>query len=963
MYVHANDHSLSPNEAWLFVCSSAPCPVVTSVQSPMPASATNPRNHRAHPPKRSGLMDDINYLLAAVFTYPCSAQHLEDEPPEIRPTSLGRQSDQLFLLLCHAHCVFAGRGYTAGIFTRRSPRVRESRVMKIAYKIHYSDRQFPALVKQGKDFTTSSNITDILNAVVCTRSSSKWSKCETYLKVDVKMHASTDDWHTAVLEHKFHCKVLDEYSRLKRFFIAPGGDISSASLPGGPLVVRFAPSPTGLLHVGGARTALLNFAFLKEHQRHLGSPSGSSDVCRAAGGGRSRLILRIEDTDEARSNIDTERALIEDLKWLGVSWDEGPDVGGPRGPYRQSERLKIYWQHGQELLRQGLLYRCFCSKARLLQLRQQCVQQGLPPRYDGQCRSLDPTKAEQLAAEGKTFALRFKIPTEPDEIRFTDILRGTLSFSLKRTLGDFVCFRPTLSEGTGGPRSEVPLEGGLLGVPVYNFCAAVDDWLMGVTAVVRGEEHIPNTIAQMLVGRALGAPLPRICHLPVMIAKEGGKISKRAQSGSAGTVACGSSTDRKTSRSGGSSSTSVNDYTVRGLRMRGFHHEAVAEYLRGHHIGELNQKGCAERAELSLFAVFVLTLGRDASVLLAVLERPPKPLLSLLGRSAFCFDEEHLRFAHRRKLLQLVACPNAEPLVGFFLKVVAQAPGVCKDATHFCQNPAAAPTATRGDYVEALSASLHVTEPSLFAFLSLAARRLLLQHTTPSAVLREFSLSLSTRLPMQVLGASGAAAGATRFSCPSIWQHSESGEERQFRAVAAAVVESGDLFVALSRAAEGTQEAEKQRGAATSKGQDEIRKGFPEGEVLQRFENWKDHLSRKLNLDKAGIMKCIRRALTGQETGLPLLQLLELLRAAEAAGLSPFGSRHAFSSLVAPQTKQVEASTDGDMHIVVAREVDVRRSIQEYKARADLRTTQADLSAYSLNCTQRFKMPPLLPSA
>ncbi|OEH77364.1 putative glutamyl-tRNA synthetase [Cyclospora cayetanensis] len=675
------------------------------------------------------------------------------------------------------------------------------------------------------------------------------------------------------------------------FFVSrqEGGDISSASLPGGPLVVRFAPSPTGLLHVGGARTALLNFAFLKEHQRHLGSPSGSSDVCRAAGGGRSRLILRIEDTDEARSNIDTERALIEDLKWLGVSWDEGPDVGGPRGPYRQSERLKIYWQHGQELLRQGLLYRCFCSKARLLQLRQQCVQQGLPPRYDGQCRSLDPTKAEQLAAEGKTFALRFKIPTEPDEIRFTDILRGTLSFSLKRTLGDFVCFRPadqgppkglsgspcpllhsreTLSEGTGGPRSEVPLEGGLLGVPVYNFCAAVDDWLMGVTAVVRGEEHIPNTIAQMLVGRALGAPLPRICHLPVMIAKEGGKISKRAQSGM---------------------------HLYFWLCLKG-----VREFARS--------REPRSNYWMHPFCRAPVLRSRQQSSDLTESVKPEIVNWSL-HRLIFVFST--------LRMPQLVACPNAEPLVGFFLKVVAQAPGVCKDATHFCQNPAAAPTATRGDYVEALSASLHVTEPSLFAFLSLAARRLLLQHTTPSAVLREFSLSLSTRLPMQVLGASGAAAGATRFSCPSIWQHSESGEERQFRAVAAAVVESGDLFVALSRAAEGTQEAEKQRGAATSKGQDEIRKGFPEGEVLQRFENWKDHLSRKLNLDKAGIMKCIRRALTGQETGLPLLQLLELLRAAEAAGLSPFGSRHAFSSLVAPQTKQVEASTGSTRGITI----------------------------------------------
>ncbi|KAL8451947.1 hypothetical protein Emed_001682 [Eimeria media] len=267
--------------------------------------------------------------------------------------------------------------------------------------------------------------------------------------------------------------------------------------------------------------------------------------------------------------------------WLGIKWDEGPDIGGPSGFYRQSERLSIYRHHGRALLERNVLYKCFCTKERLARLRQERTQQGLPPR----------------------------IPSAPDTISFRDGLRGLVTFSLQQTLGDFVCFRPANQEltqsaactekpqaGAGGSYSssfaiESREDDKAFGTPVYNFCAAVDDWLMGVTAVVRGEEHIPNTIAQILLARALRAPILRFCHLPVMLAKEGGKISKRKQiSHHALETTSLSFRDRQSlfcdtssATTAGSkvaagevaSSSTLTDYTIQGLRRRGYHPEAV----------------------------------------------------------------------------------------------------------------------------------------------------------------------------------------------------------------------------------------------------------------------------------------------------------------------------------------------------------------------------------------------------
>ncbi|KAL8449174.1 hypothetical protein Emag_003694 [Eimeria magna] len=352
---------------------------------------------------------------------------------------------------------------------------------------------------------------------------------------------------------------------------ADGGFASPA---GAPLVLRFAPSPTGSLHVGGARTALVNFTLLQEHLSHA---RASEDLS-------GRLILRIEDTDEARNNVDSEKSLIEDLGWLGIKWDEGPDIGGPSGFYRQSDRLSIYRHHGRDLLKRNVLYRCFCTKERLARLRQERTQQGLPPRYDGKCRSLIPAEAERLAAEGRPFALRFRPANQ-------EVNQGAAGVEPQ-------------ARASGSDSSAAAIIGReddtAFGTPVYNFCAAVDDWLMGVTAVVRGEEHIPNTVAQILLAHALEAPIPRFCHLPVMLAKGGGKISKRKQISHRALEATSlSSEDRqplscdtssattvglKADAGEAASSSTLTDYTIRGLRMRGYHPEAVVTCLKGHHL-------------------------------------------------------------------------------------------------------------------------------------------------------------------------------------------------------------------------------------------------------------------------------------------------------------------------------------------------------------------------------------------
>jgi glutamyl-tRNA synthetase len=243
---------------------------------------------------------------------------------------------------------------------------------------------------------------------------------------------------------------------------------------------RFAPSPTGLLHVGGARTALFNWLFAR--------------------GSYGSFILRIEDTDRARSKRAYEESLIEDLKWLGLFWDEGPDAGGPNGPYRQSERGAVYLDHARRLVGEGLAYRCYCTVKRLDELKRKQTEAGMPPRYDGRCRDL------KEPPEGINPVIRFKVPDST--VEFIDLVRGPMSFEAGKAVGDFIII-------------------GSDEAPSYNFSVVVDDGLMGITHVIRGEDHLPNTPRQVLLFKALGLELPEYMHLPLVLAGDRTPLSKR----------------------------------------------------------------------------------------------------------------------------------------------------------------------------------------------------------------------------------------------------------------------------------------------------------------------------------------------------------------------------------------------------------------------------------------------------
>ncbi|MFZ3071984.1 MAG: glutamate--tRNA ligase, partial [Thermodesulfobacteriota bacterium] len=248
-----------------------------------------------------------------------------------------------------------------------------------------------------------------------------------------------------------------------------------------PVRTRFAPSPTGLLHVGGARTALFNRLFAKNE------------------GGV--FILRIEDTDTSRSSKKYEEALMQDLSWLGLEWDEGPDKGGPFGPYRQSERLDIHLDYSRKLLNEGKAYLCYCSKERLEELKASRLKKGLPPRYDKRCRNGRP---EGVPA-GAGAAIRFK--ASGDKIEFEDMVHGRLSFE-GAGMGDFIII-------------------GSDNVAAYNFAAAIDDSLMRITHVIRGDDHLSNTPRQIMILNALGFAPPSYGHIPLVLSKDKTPLSKR----------------------------------------------------------------------------------------------------------------------------------------------------------------------------------------------------------------------------------------------------------------------------------------------------------------------------------------------------------------------------------------------------------------------------------------------------
>ena len=273
--------------------------------------------------------------------------------------------------------------------------------------------------------------------------------------------------------------------------------------------VRFAPSPTGYLHIGGARTALFNWLF-----------------ARKQGG---KLILRIEDTDVARLKEDSVSQIITSLKWLGIDWDEGPEKGGPCGPYYQSERLEIYQRYAKELIDAGKAYYCFCTGEDLEKEREKQRLAKQPFRYGRTCRELSAAEVEKRLAAGAKPSVRLKIPAT-GSITVDDLIHGSVTFNMDQ-FDDFVIMKSN-------------------GIPTYNFAVCIDDHLMGMTHVLRAEEHLPNTPKQMLVYEALGWQPPRFGHMSMILAPDRSKLSKRH------------------------GATSVEEF-----RSQGYTHQAIVNYL------------------------------------------------------------------------------------------------------------------------------------------------------------------------------------------------------------------------------------------------------------------------------------------------------------------------------------------------------------------------------------------------
>ena len=318
--------------------------------------------------------------------------------------------------------------------------------------------------------------------------------------------------------------------------------------------VRFAPSPTGHLHVGNARTALFNWLLARGH------------------GGT--FILRIEDTDAERSTRESESGIIDDLRWLGLEWDEGPDIQGPRGPYRQSERLHLYASYAKELVAHDHAYYCFCSATRLEAERQAALAAGRPPRYSGRCRALSPEEAAGRVESGASAVVRFKVP-ESGEVAFRDLVRGEVRFNVE-VIGDPVLVR---SDGR----------------PAYNFAVVIDDALMEVTHVLRGEDHISNTPRQLLLYKALGFKPPQFAHLALVMGPDHTPLSKR--------------------------------------------HGATS-------VAEFREKGYLPEALVNYLALIGWSPGENEE-LLPVAELARRFSLEAVGHSAGVFDEEKLAWVNR----------------------------------------------------------------------------------------------------------------------------------------------------------------------------------------------------------------------------------------------------------------------------------------------------------------------------
>ena len=340
--------------------------------------------------------------------------------------------------------------------------------------------------------------------------------------------------------------------------------------------VRFAPSPTGHLHVGNARTALFNWLLAR--------------------GSTGTFILRIEDTDAERSTRESEAAILRDLHWLGLDWDEGPESGGVHGPYRQSERLHLYQSYAKELLVSNAAYYCFCSTAQLEAEREDALAAGRPARYAGTCRRLSREQAAERIAAGERPAIRFRVPEDRDVV-FTDVVRGEVRFHTD-VIGDPIILRAD-------------------GHPAYNFAVVVDDALMDVTHVVRGEDHISNTPRQLLLYEALGFTPPAFAHLALVMGPDHSPLSKRH------------------------GATSVAEF-----RAKGYLPEALVNYMA---LIGWSPSGPGNNDEL-----------------LPVDELARRFSLERVGHSAGVFDEEKLAWANRHYLKMADSLRIAELALPYF---------------------------------------------------------------------------------------------------------------------------------------------------------------------------------------------------------------------------------------------------------------------------------------------------------
>src|SRR5262245_30478353 len=250
--------------------------------------------------------------------------------------------------------------------------------------------------------------------------------------------------------------------------------------------VRFAPSPTGWLHVGGARTAYFNWLYARQH--------------------RGAFVVRVEDTDVQRSSDASEKGVLDDLAWLGLDWDEGPDRDGRFGPYRQSERLARYREWVERLVAQGAAYPCFCTDAELEARRRAALAAGRPPHYDGRCRRLSAAERDAERAAGKPESIRFAV--EARDWTLEDLVRGEVRFPAGM-VGDFVLLRST-------------------GLPTYNCACVVDDASMEISHVIRAEEHLPNTVRQLMLYAAFALDPPKFAHVALILNADRTKMSKRS---------------------------------------------------------------------------------------------------------------------------------------------------------------------------------------------------------------------------------------------------------------------------------------------------------------------------------------------------------------------------------------------------------------------------------------------------